>query len=213
MEIVTTDDVAAAATAHIVDKLRHLTNLGQTATIALSGGSTPWVVFEQLAQVDLPWEQVHIYQVDERVAPAGDPDRNLTNLRSTLLDHVPAVMHPFPVEEPDLEAAMQRYAEELPAVFDLVHLGMGGDGHTASLVPGDASLDIDDADVAITEEYKGHRRVTLTYPPIDRAASILWIVTGDGKQEALRQLIAADTSIPAGRVRSDRAVLLTNITI
>lgn len=212
MDVRIVEDVAAAATQHFVDTLQHATADGRTASIAVSGGSTPWVVFERLAQVDLAWDRVHIYQVDERVAPDGDSRRNLTQLESTLLAHVPAVVHPFPVAEPDLDAAIERYGAELPQVFDLVHLGLGGDGHTASLVPGDAGLDVDDTDVAITGEYMGTRRVTLTYPVINRAASILWIVTGDDKQEALRQLIAGDPAIPAGRVHGDRAVLLTNIT-
>jgi 6-phosphogluconolactonase len=167
---------------------------------AVSGGRTPWAMFDALAGEGVAWERVGIWQVDERVAPDGDPDRNLTSLRP--LVPPAATLHAMPVTEPDLDAAAARYAGELPLVFDLVHLGMGDDGHTASLVPGDPVTEVVDRDVAITAEYRGRRRMTLTYPVLDRARRVLWLVTGADKGPMLRRLLAADASIPAGRVRA-----------
>jgi 6-phosphogluconolactonase len=187
--------------------------------LATSGGATPWRMLRLLAEEDVPWAGVHLFQVDERVAPAGHPDRNLTHLTASLLDHAPlpaAQVHAMPVEEADLASAAARYAAELhavggtPAVLDLVHLGLGADGHTASLVPGDPALEVAGADVAVTGAYRGRRRMTLTYPALDRARLVLWVVTGAEKGEALARLRRGDRAIPAGRVRSDRAVVLAD---
>ncbi len=167
-------------------------------------------VFRSLAQTDLEWDRVDIYQVDERVAPAGDPARNLTGLTTALLDHVPTTVYPMPVEEPNLETAADRYAAELPEVLDVVHLGLGDDGHTASLVPGDPALDVTDRRVAVTNPYRGHRRMTLTLPAFERVGSILWIVGGADKTSMVERLLAADPTIPAGRVPQKRALLITN---
>jgi 6-phosphogluconolactonase len=186
---------------------------------AVSGGRTPWVMLRLLADEDVPWPNVHVLQVDERIAPLGDPDRNLVALRASLLEHAPLPpdqIHPMPVEADDLTAAARRYAATLetlagsPPVLDLVHLGLGSDGHTASLVPGDPALDVDDATVAITLAYQGRRRMTLTYPVIDRARRILWVVVGADKAPALARLRRADRSIPGGRVRQDDAVVLAD---
>lgn len=179
-------------------------------TLALSGGRTPWAVFRSLAQTDLEWNRVDIYQVDERVAPVGDPARNLTGLTTALLDHVPATVYPMPVQGPDLEPAADRYAAELPEVLDVVHLGLGDDGHTASLVPGDPVLDVTDRRVAITRPYRGHRRMTLTFPAFEGVGSIVWIVAGADKTSMVERLLTADRTIPAGRVPQKRAVLITN---
>lgn len=169
--------------------------------LAVSGGETPWPMFAALGDEDVPWERTGIWQVDERVAPDGDADRNLTGL----LEHLPpgarARVHPMPVTDADLAAAAGRYAAGLPTRFDLVHLGLGDDGHTASLVPGDAVLDEVDAAVAVTGEYRGRRRMTLTYPTLDRSAFVLWQVVGADKSGVLPLLLASDPSIPAGRVR------------
>jgi 6-phosphogluconolactonase len=187
--------------------------------LAVSGGHTPWIMLRALADEKVPWEQVHLVQVDERVAPAGHADRNLTHLRESLLTRVPLPpeqIYAMPVESPDLEAAAKSYALTLqkmagsPPVLDLVHLGLGSDGHTASLVPGDPVLDVTDADVAVTGVYQGRRRMTLTYPIINRSRRILWLVTGSDKAEPLARLRAGDRSIPAGRVRQDQAVLLAD---
>ena len=188
-------------------------------SLAVSGGTTPWQMLRALADEQVPWHGVHLLQVDERVAPAGDADRNLTHLEESL-QRAPLPreqLHPMPVEEADLERAAARYAATLarvagsPPVLDLVHLGLGADGHTASLVPGDPVLGVDDADVALTgSPYQGRRRMTLTYPLLARARRILWLVTGAPKAGMLRRLLDADESIPAGRVRGDRAVVLAD---
>jgi 6-phosphogluconolactonase len=219
-EVVVIEDpeaVVSTATARLVDELGRVLAEQPRATIALSGGSTPWRVFARLADAPLPWERIDVFQVDERIAPAGDPARNLTQLRATLLDHVSARAHPMPVDAVDPEdlegllAASDAYAQDLPEVFDVIHLGLGDDGHTASLVPGDPVLDERDRLVAVTAPYRGHHRMTLTLPVLDRARCVVWIVTGDDKAEALARLLAADPSIPAGRVRAPRQVVLTTI--
>jgi 6-phosphogluconolactonase len=188
-------------------------------TVAVSGGQTPWLMLGALADEDVPWDAVHVFQVDERVAPPGDPDRNLTHLRESLLSHAPLPadhLHPMPVEDPDLHAATTRYAQTLqqfagsPPVLDLAHLGLGPDGHTASLVPGDPVLNVTDADVAPTGVYQGRRRLTLTYPILNRSRRILWLVTGESKAGMLARLRNADPTIPAGRVRQDHAVILAD---
>ena len=187
--------------------------------MAVSGGHTPWVMLRALAGKDAPWEHVHVFQVDERVAPAGDLDRNLTHLRESLLAHSPLrpeQIHAMPVEFPDLAVAAARYAATLreiagsPPVLDLAHLGLGPDGHTASLLPGDPVLEITDADVALARVYQGRRRMTLTYPTLDRARRVLWVVTGDEKAGMLARLRNRDRSIPAGRVRRDEALVLAD---
>ena len=184
--------------------------------LAVSGGSTGRSMLKALAEQDVPWEAVHLFQVDERVAPAGDPDRNLTHLRESLLNRValpPENLHAMPVDEADLDTAAAIYARRLtsvagaPAVFDAVHLGLGVDGHTASLVPGDPVLDVADQDVATTRVYGGRRRMTLTFPVLDRARRVLWVVTGENKAIILPRLLARDRSIPAGRVRDNDAVV------
>ena len=184
------NEVAAAASVAIAARGRF--------TFAVSGGHTPWAMFRALAGEDLAWEAIGIWQVDERVAPDGDPDRNLTSLAPLI--PAGAKLHPMPVTEGDLDAATQAYAASMPVAFDLVHLGMGDDGHTASLVPGDPVLEVADRDVGLTAEYRGRRRMSLTYPMLDRSRRVLWLITGDDKAPMLPRLLAGDTSIPAGRV-------------
>jgi 6-phosphogluconolactonase len=187
--------------------------------MAVSGGHTPWQMLRALAEESVPWKHVHVVQVDERVAPAGDPDRNLTHLRESLLEHAPLPpeqIHAMPVEEKDVEAAAASYARLLqqiagsPPVLDLAHLGLGPDGHTASLVPGDPVLDITDRDVALTGFYQQRRRMTLTYPMLNRSRRILWLVTGPEKADMLARLQRGDPSIPAGRIRQDKAQVLAD---
>lgn len=221
LDILPDDDaVAHQAAGLIAAAARAAAAVRGRFTVAVSGGKTPWQMLRALASQDLPWGQVHVFQVDERVAPAGDPDRNLTHLQESLLAHAPLPaehVHAMPVEAPDLVTATATYASELaaisgvPPVLDLVHLGLGPDGHTASLVPGDAVLGVTGVDVALTSgTYQQRRRMTLTYPALDRARQVLWVVTGAEKREALRKLLAADTSIPAGRVNQARATVLAD---
>jgi 6-phosphogluconolactonase len=213
------DAVAAAAARLIAAEARAAVAARGRFCFAVSGGHTPWQMLGALAGEDVPWAAVHLFQVDERVAPAGDPDRNLTHMRESLLSKVslPAgQLHAMPVEEKDLDAAAARYAQDLesvagrPPVLDLVHLGLGPDGHTASLVPGDRALEVSSADVSLAGPYQGRRRMTLTYPVLDRARKILWVLTGAEKVPMLKRLEAGDRTIPAGRVRADRAVILAD---
>jgi 6-phosphogluconolactonase len=214
------DAVAGRAAALIAAAARDAVAARGRFTIAVSGGHTPWQMLRALADEDVPWQQLHVLQVDERIAPAGDPERNLTHLRESLLSHAPLPpehIYPMPVEDPDLAAATARYARTLrelagdPPMLDLVHLGLGPDGHTASLVPGDGVLNVTDADVALTSgTYQGRRRMTLTYPVLNRARQILWVVTGAEKVDAMRKLRAADPSIPAGRVIQAHATVLAD---
>jgi 6-phosphogluconolactonase len=213
------DAVARAGAAFTAGEARAAVAARGRFVMAVSGGNTPWKMLRALADQQLPWAHVHIVQVDERVAPAGHPDRNLTHLRASLLTQCPLrpeQVHAMPVEATDLEWARGRYAASLeqiagaPAVLDLAHLGLGLDGHTASLVPGDPVLDVTDADVALTGFYQGRRRMTLTYPMLDRSRRIVWLVTGREKAEMLARLCGGDRSIPAGRVRQHEAVVLTD---
>jgi 6-phosphogluconolactonase len=220
MELFADDEstARAAAKAIAVEAVAAVAARGRFV-MAVSGGRSPWIMLRALATEKLPWDGVHVVQVDERVAPAGDPDRNLTHLRESLLEHSP--MQPeqilaMPVELPDLEAAARQYAAALcqiagsPPTLDLVHLGLGPDGHTASLIPGDPVLKVTDADVALTGVYQGRKRMTLTYPVINRARRILWLVTGGEKVDALAHLRKGDPSIPAGRIFQERAVIFAD---
>ncbi len=213
------DPVAQKAATMIAAEARAAVAARGRFIMAVSGGHTPWVMLRALGGEEVPWEGVHVAQVDERVAPAGHPDRNLTHLRESLLQHAPLhpeQIHAMPVEWPDLEAAATQYALALreiagsPPVLDLAHLGLGPDGHTASLVPGDPVLDVTDADVALTGVYQGRRRMTLTYPILNRSRRVLWLVTGSDKVKMLGRLRDGDVSIPAGRVRRDQALVLTD---
>jgi 6-phosphogluconolactonase len=214
------DAVARRASALIAAEARAAAAARGRFALAVSGGSTPWQMLRALANEDVPWDRVDVFQVDERVAPGGNPERNLTHLRESLLPRVSLEeqrLHAMPVEDADLEDAALRYAGEMaevagsPPVFDVIHLGLGADGHTASLVPGDPVLEVVDADVAVTARpYQGRRRMSVTYPLLERARRILWIVTGGAKREMLDRLRGGDASIPAGRVRRDRALVLAD---
>jgi 6-phosphogluconolactonase len=187
--------------------------------MAVSGGKTPWQMLRALANEEVPWQNVHVAQVDERIAPAGDPDRNLTHLRESLLAHAPLPpeqIYAMPVEEKDLESAAASYARTLgqiagsPPILDLAHLGLGSDGHTASLVPNDPVLNVTYRDVALTGIYQQRRRMTLTYPMLNRSRKILWVVTGAEKAEMLGRLRSGDPSIPSGRILQQNAFLLAD---
>ena len=213
------DVVAMEAAKFIANEAREAVALRSKFVMAVSGGKTPWIMLRDLAHEDVPWNGVHIVQVDERVAPEGDADRNFTHLRESLLQHAPIrpeQIHAMAVESRNLQAACAEYQQTLktlagsPPVLDLVHLGLGSDGHTASLVPGDPVRDVKDSDVALTGIYQNRRRMTLTYPILNRSRRVLWLVTGSEKAGMLVRLQAADPSIPAGRVSRGRALVLAD---
>lgn len=179
--------------------------------MAASGGRTPWAMYGQLEDQEMPWSETRIFQTDERIAPAGSSERNLSHLIAALSLGVQGSLKPMPVTDDNAEAAADEYASGLPHALDLVHLGLGPDGHTASLVPGDPVLEVTDRKVAMTGgEYQGHPRMTLTYPAIDAAKRILFLVTGAEKRDPLQKLLAGDHSIPAGRVDNDQIVVVAD---
>jgi 6-phosphogluconolactonase len=185
----------------IVENVRAAIEERGSCALGVSGGRDPWPMFSQLEDHGLDWTKITIFQVDERVAPPGSDERNLTHLIESLSIGAQGSIRPMPVNDDDLDAAADRYAAQLPEALDIAHLGIGPDGHTASLVPGDPVLEVTDRRVAVTSgEYQGVRRMTLTYPEIERIRSLLWVVTGEEKQDALQKLLARDPSIPAGRV-------------
>lgn len=209
--------VAAAAADHVVRLSREAIADHGRFTFAVSGGHTPWAMFADLAERgrDVAWRHVLVFQVDERIAPAGDPDRNLTHLRESLAA-TDAEVVPMPVNDADpadaagLAEAAEGYAALLPDRFDVVHLGLGPDGHTASLVPDDPVLEVTDHLVGITRPYQGHPRMTLTYPALARADQVLWLVTGAEKRAPLAKLLVGDQSIPAGRVEARASLILAD---
>lgn len=213
------DAAARRAATLIASEARKAVAARGRFVFAVSGGTTPWQMLRHLSGEDVPWADVRVAQVDERVAPDGHPDRNLTHLRESLLAHAPIrpeQILAMPVTDSDLATGTTHYTRTLESVagslpvLDLIHLGLGPDGHTASLVPNDPVLDVADRDVALTGEYQGRRRMTLTYPALNRARLVLWLVTGAGKADMLVRLRAADPSIPAGRVSQENATVLAD---
>jgi 6-phosphogluconolactonase len=213
------DDVATAGAEFI--HMRAVEAIGERNqfTFALSGGSTPWRMLSKLAAHDIAWDRVKIFQVDERVAADGDPERNLVHIQEEFADRIslpPENLYAMPVVSEDLDAAARQYEDKLTEeagaspVLDVIHLGLGGDGHTASLVPGDPVLNTADRDVDITKPYGGRQRMTLTYPIINRARHILWLITGEAKADMLRRTILADRDIPAGRVSQGQATIVAD---
>ncbi len=215
-------DAAAAsrrAAALVAEVSRRAIERRDRFVLALSGGSTPRAMLRMLAAESIDWQRVHLTQVDERVAPLDGPERNLTDLQALLLARIAlpgSQFHPMPVDDPDPALATERHARLLrqmagtPPLLDLVQLGLGTDGHTASLVPGDPVLHVSNTDVAITESYQGCRRMTLTLPIINRARCILWLVTGEQKADVLARMIRGDPALPASRVRQASALLLAD---
>jgi 6-phosphogluconolactonase len=209
LNFVDANAVAAAAADYVARFAQRSIDDHGRFTFAVSGGRTPWTMFEKLAQMDVAWRDVIIYQVDERIAPVGDSTRNLTNLEKSLGSRRPTI-EAMPVNDEDLDGAAMSYAHELPAHFDLVHLGLGPDGHTASLIPGDPVLDVHDRLVAVTGIYQGEQRMTLTYEALARADQLLWLVTGADKRSALAALVRGDTSIPAGSVVAPSSLVMAD---
>jgi 6-phosphogluconolactonase len=220
IEVFDNPDLAAQkAASFIAGEARKSVELRGLFIMAVSGGKTPWKMLRALADEDVPWKGMHIIQVDERLAPDGHPDRNITHLRESLIGHSPMLperIHAMPVEVIDREAAAAEYARTIrditgsPAIIDLIHLGLGTDGHTASLIPGDPVLNVTDKDVALTGFYQGRQRFTLTYPIINRSRNVLWLITGGEKCEMLQRLLDNDLSIPAGRISREHAIVLAD---
>lgn len=205
------DDASAASRAaaeYIARCARAAVDARGTFTMAASGGTSPWPMFQHLTTLSVPWSRCVIYQVDERVAPADSPDRNLAHLRDAL-SSVTVRIEAMGVDG-DLEEDANAYAARLPDTFDLIHLGLGPDAHTASLVPGDPVLAVNDRDVAVTEPYQERRRITLTYPVIERARDVLWLVVGAGTRDALARLRQRDLSVPAGRLGQRDSVIFAD---
>ena len=223
MRICLFDDAQSAArygARQIAEAARSAVRERGSFSLALSGGSTPWAMLSVLAGENLPWASTHIFQVDERAVPMDSPDRTFAKLQSLLFSRVPIPernIHPMPVDTEDLDSAAKRYALTLindlgsPPVLDLVHLGIGADGHTASLTPGDTALpSATSSDVTVSSPYEGSRRMTLTYPMLNRARLIVWLIIGPDKAPMVPRLIAGDTSIPAGRIERERALLVAD---
>jgi 6-phosphogluconolactonase len=217
--LATSDAVAARAAQIIASAARNAVAARGRFVMAVSGGRTPWQMLRALANEDVPWASVHVVQVDERIAPDGDKDRNLTHLRESLLSHAPipeSHIHAMPVNATDLDQACSDYTATLeslcghPPTLDLAHLGLGPDGHTASLIPGDPVCHVQNAEVALTGIYQNRRRMTLTYPVLNRSRHILWVVTGAEKKTMIPRLLAADPTIPAGPISQQNATLLAD---
>ncbi|MEZ5565525.1 MAG: 6-phosphogluconolactonase [Gammaproteobacteria bacterium] len=220
LEIAKTPEAAAAVAARLIATVLGIAIGRRTrASLALSGGSSPLPMLQALAREPLDWSVVHVYQVDERVVARGDSARNLGALDEILVWRGPLPrrnLHPMWVDRADLDAAAESYGEEIaqvagePPILDLVHLGLGTDGHTASLFPGDPVLKVKDRSVAVTNEHSGHRRMTLTLPVLCRARSVLWFVTGAEKAGVAADLYAGGAPFPAGLVARRRAVLVAD---
>jgi 6-phosphogluconolactonase len=201
------DELARAAAVFVARRMKDLDDQSRPFTFAISGGTTPWRMFDELGHEDVDWSATAIFQVDERVVPVSSDLRNLTHLRASLAA-TKAPIHPMDVDSADHDAAARRYAEELPSRFDLIHLGLGPDGHCASLIPNDPVLEVTDRLVAMSGPYQDSMRMTLTYPVLDAAEQLLWLVSGEDKRDALARLLDGDTSIPAGRVEATASLIM-----
>ena len=213
------DEVAEKAAQYIEEKIRTAILTKGSFTMAISGGKTPWQMLKILAKAKLRWEKVFLFQVDERVAPDGNEERNLTQLfKSIEGSGIMTRINVFPMHviSENLEEETKAYAEAIEKVaengeLDLIHLGMGSDGHTASLIPGDSVCEVAGAAIAMTTQpYQGRMRMTMTYPLINRAKEILWLVTGEEKAEMLQRLLQQDPSIPAGKVNPTHATIFAD---
>ena len=206
MQVVVSDTATAAAHAAAVTIAGHLnTAIGERgeASLALSGGKTPKPMVQHLATLAVGWDRVHLWQVDERAVDAHDPDRNWLSFQALTALLPASHLHPMPVEA---QNADELYADELrrvvgsSAVIDVVHLGLGSDGHTASLVPGSPVLDVTDRDVSWVDAYQGHRRLTLTRPVLQAARQQVWLIVGPGKAQAASELLGGHGDSPASMV-------------
>ena len=209
MDIVVAPDpqgAASEAAAWLARQLRNAVSRRGVATMALSGGSTPAMMLAALAEMPAPWEATTVFQVDERVAPDGDPDRNASLLEP--LRSCGAVINLMPVTAADLESASRQYAALLPDRLDVVHLGVGDDGHTASWPPGDPVVHAGGA-VAVSGEYKGRVRMTLTVPTVNAARHRMVLATGTPKATIIERWMLHDHGLPIERVsRTNTLVVL-----
>jgi 6-phosphogluconolactonase/glucosamine-6-phosphate isomerase/deaminase len=203
------DSLARGAAAYVLERSQAMTSGSSSFSFAVSGGKSPWLMLAELTKESLDWDRTVIYQVDERVAPQGDDSRNLTHLEECLAS-TPVEIQAMGVNDSDLDAAAASYASLLPTRFNLIHLGIGPDGHCASLIPNDPILNVSDRLVTLSGLYQGTRRMTLTYPALARGDQLLWLVSGADKQEALAKLLDGDTSIPAGSVEADASLIMAD---
>lgn len=212
------DSVARRAAAVIAEHARAAFAARGRFSVAISGGYTPHAMLRMLGREEVPWGGVHVFQVHARITPLGTQDSNLPKLREVLMEEStmdPSQIYAMPTNSRDPNRDAANYAETLerisgrPPILDLVHLGLFADGHTASLFFGDDVLH-DTRDVAVTARKENRRRITLTFPLINRARSILWVVTGSDKTKALIQLETGDPSIPASGIRRDRVLVLAD---
>jgi 6-phosphogluconolactonase len=208
MRIVVAADPPAAATeaaTWVARQLRNAASRRGMASVAFSGGSTPALMLAALAEMPVPWQSTTVFQVDERVAPDGDPDRNV-GLLDVLRPHK-VTIRAMPVTAVRLPTAAQRYASHLPERLDVVHLGLGDDGHTASWPPGDAVID-DRGVVAVSGEYKGRVRMTLTVPTVNAARHRLVLATGAAKAPVVERWLLHDPTLPIQRVHRANTTLI-----
>ncbi len=214
VETASTDQWASRGADALDFAIRSAVELRGQCVVGLSGGDTPLPVFTELATRHLPWDQVIFTQVDERLVPAHDPARNLA-AQQAAFDGCPVRWLPLPVDDPSsngIDAFVESLGEVSgqPPQIDVVHLGLGSDGHTGSLVPGDAVLDIEDRDVALTEPYQGHARLTMTRPILDRARLLVWLVEGPLKAAILARLVHGDATIPAGKLEPQQSIVVAD---
>jgi 6-phosphogluconolactonase len=204
---------AARAADVTAAELTQALRLRPRATLAVSGGRSPKSYFVELSKRNVAWDRITILQVDEREVPEGSPERNLTDQIKSFGD-LDAHWLPLPVSAADDPRALKAFVEDLrsdagnPPVIDVIHLGLGADGHTASLVPGDPVLEERRHVIARTALYNGTHRLTLTEPVLSRAGLILWLVAGEDKADATQKLLAGDPSIPGSLVKAEHQILL-----
>lgn len=212
------DGFAIAAARIFRDEIAAAIRARGACHLALSGGKTPWLVLHQLADHDLQWDRVHLWQVDERISVDDPSDRYSVGLEGSLLARDllrPDQVHLMDVDNVDQSAAAAEYAATLKAecncTLDVVHLGLGTDGQTASWFPGDPGVDISDRQVAVLYPPGHGSRMTLTIPCVNAARRRLFLVAGDGKEDVLRRMLAGDPGLPASRVTTEGTLIVDSI--